>query len=119
MLEAESENRSANVGRNGATADHDISETEDRRGEQEDDPPLHRASFAAAHRRGAPRRPLDGDRRSLSLVAPFIDKAGGAPLHAHMRYVYVNDEDMRYLGSLETELSEGDTVSLLPAVAGG
>lgn len=33
--------------------------------------------------------------------------------------VYVNDEDVRYLGSLETELSEGDTVSLLPAVAGG
>jgi sulfur-carrier protein len=33
--------------------------------------------------------------------------------------VYVNDEDVRYLGSLETELNEGDTVSLLPAVAGG
>jgi MoaD family protein len=33
--------------------------------------------------------------------------------------VYVNDEDVRYLGSLETELSEGDTVSILPAVAGG
>ena len=33
--------------------------------------------------------------------------------------VYVNDEDVRYLGSLETEVSEGDTVSILPAVAGG
>jgi MoaD family protein len=33
--------------------------------------------------------------------------------------VYVNDEDVRYLGSLETELKDGDTVSLLPAVAGG
>jgi molybdopterin synthase sulfur carrier subunit len=33
--------------------------------------------------------------------------------------VYVNDEDVRYLGSLETELNDGDTVSLLPAVAGG
>ena len=33
--------------------------------------------------------------------------------------VYVNDEDVRYLGSLETEISEGDTVSILPAVAGG
>ncbi|HEX5950071.1 MAG TPA: ubiquitin-like small modifier protein 1 [Actinomycetota bacterium] len=33
--------------------------------------------------------------------------------------VYVNDEDVRYLGSLETELSDGDTVSILPAVAGG
>ncbi len=33
--------------------------------------------------------------------------------------VYVNDEDVRYLGSLETEVNEGDTVSILPAVAGG
>jgi MoaD family protein len=33
--------------------------------------------------------------------------------------VYVNDEDVRYLGSLETEVKEGDTVSILPAVAGG
>jgi MoaD family protein len=33
--------------------------------------------------------------------------------------VYVNDEDVRYLGSLETPVKEGDTVSLLPAVAGG
>jgi molybdopterin synthase sulfur carrier subunit len=33
--------------------------------------------------------------------------------------VYVNDEDVRYLGSLETEVRPGDTVSILPAVAGG
>ena len=33
--------------------------------------------------------------------------------------VYVNDEDVRYLGSLEPEVKEGDTVSILPAVAGG
>lgn len=33
--------------------------------------------------------------------------------------VYLNDEDVRYLGSLETEIAEGDTVSILPAVAGG
>jgi sulfur-carrier protein len=33
--------------------------------------------------------------------------------------VYVNDEDVRYLGSLETPVRSGDTVSLLPAVAGG
>jgi molybdopterin converting factor small subunit len=33
--------------------------------------------------------------------------------------VYVNDEDVRYLGSLETPVGDGDTVSLLPAVAGG
>jgi molybdopterin synthase sulfur carrier subunit len=33
--------------------------------------------------------------------------------------VYVNDEDVRYLGSLETEVADSDTVSILPAVAGG
>jgi molybdopterin synthase sulfur carrier subunit len=33
--------------------------------------------------------------------------------------VYLNDEDIRYLGSLETEVKDGDTVAILPAVAGG
>jgi molybdopterin synthase sulfur carrier subunit len=33
--------------------------------------------------------------------------------------VYVNDEDARYLEKLETNVSDGDTVSLLPSVAGG
>lgn len=33
--------------------------------------------------------------------------------------VYLNAEDVRYLGSLETEVAEGDTVAILPAVAGG
>ena len=33
--------------------------------------------------------------------------------------VYVNYEDVRYLGSLETAVAEGDTISILPAVAGG
>ena len=33
--------------------------------------------------------------------------------------VYVNDEDVRFTGSLETALSDGDEVVVLPAVAGG
>ena len=33
--------------------------------------------------------------------------------------VYVNDEDVRVLGGLDTELSDGDSVTVLPAVAGG
>jgi sulfur-carrier protein len=33
--------------------------------------------------------------------------------------VYVNDEDARYLDKLDTKVAEGDTVSLLPSVAGG
>ncbi|WP_433175271.1 MoaD/ThiS family protein [Actinoallomurus sp. CA-150999] len=33
--------------------------------------------------------------------------------------VYLNDEDVRFLGGLETKVSDGDTVTVLPAVAGG
>ena len=33
--------------------------------------------------------------------------------------VYKNDEDVRFLGGLDTELSDGDNVTVLPAVAGG
>jgi sulfur-carrier protein len=33
--------------------------------------------------------------------------------------VYLNDEDVRFLGGLATPLSDGDTVTVLPAVAGG
>lgn len=33
--------------------------------------------------------------------------------------VYVNDEDVRFTGGLETPLSDGATVTILPAVAGG
>ena len=33
--------------------------------------------------------------------------------------VYLNDEDVRYLGKLDTKVGDGDTVSIVPAVAGG
>ena len=33
--------------------------------------------------------------------------------------VYLNDEDVRFLGGLKTPVSDGDTVTVLPAVAGG
>jgi molybdopterin converting factor small subunit len=33
--------------------------------------------------------------------------------------VYVNDEDVRFLGALDATLSDGDSVTILPAVAGG
>jgi sulfur-carrier protein len=33
--------------------------------------------------------------------------------------VYVNDEDVRFIGGLEAELNDGDQVVVLPAVAGG
>jgi molybdopterin converting factor small subunit len=33
--------------------------------------------------------------------------------------VYINDEDVRFLGALDAKVSDGDTVTILPAVAGG
>jgi len=33
--------------------------------------------------------------------------------------VYVNDEDVRFTGGLETAIAAGDEVTILPAVAGG
>ncbi|MDQ6525484.1 MULTISPECIES: MoaD family protein [unclassified Nocardioides] len=33
--------------------------------------------------------------------------------------IYINDEDVRFIGSLEAALSDGDQVVILPAVAGG
>ena len=33
--------------------------------------------------------------------------------------IYVNDEDIRYLEKVDTKVSEGDELTILPAVAGG
>ncbi|HEU4567447.1 MAG: MoaD/ThiS family protein [Motilibacteraceae bacterium] len=33
--------------------------------------------------------------------------------------VYLNDEDVRFLGGLSTPVADGDSVTVLPAVAGG
>jgi len=33
--------------------------------------------------------------------------------------VYLNDEDVRFTGGLDTAVADGDSVTILPAVAGG
>ncbi len=58
----------------------------------------------------------DLEARYPGITKNVLSEDGG--LHRFIN-VYVNDEDVRYLGSLETALREGDTVSILPAVAGG
>jgi sulfur-carrier protein len=58
----------------------------------------------------------DLESRHPGITKNVLSQDGG--LHRFIN-VYVNDEDVRYLGSLETPVSEGDTISLLPAVAGG
>ena len=50
------------------------------------------------------------------LKARLCDDAGKV-----LRFVnlFVNDEDIRMLDGLDTALSPGDTVSIIPAIAGG
>jgi molybdopterin converting factor small subunit len=43
---------------------------------------------------------------------------GTGELHRFVN-VYVNDEDVRFRGGLDAGLSDGDVVTILPAVAGG
>jgi len=58
----------------------------------------------------------DLESRYPGITRNVVSDEGG--LHRFIN-VYVNDEDVRYLGSLETTVAEGDVVSILPAVAGG
>ena len=58
-----------------------------------------------------------------NLVAAYPAMAGQVltdegTLHRFVN-VYVNDDDVRYLDKLDTKVTESDTVSILPAVAGG
>ncbi len=58
-----------------------------------------------------------------NLVATYPAMAGqvlgdDGSLHKFVN-VYVNDDDVRYLDRLDTKVTDGDTVSILPAVAGG
>lgn len=50
------------------------------------------------------------------LAGQVLTAEGG--LHRFVN-VYLNDDDVRYLEQLDTKVSDGDTVSILPAVAGG
>ena len=67
---------------------------------------------------GATLRDVLGDleKRYPGITKNVVAEDGG--LHRFIN-VYLNDEDVRYLGSLETPVADGDTVSILPAVAGG
>ena len=58
----------------------------------------------------------DLDARYPGLRGRLVTEDGS--LHRFVN-VYVNDEDARFLGGLEAKLSDGDSVTILPAVAGG
>ncbi|HEU4349871.1 MAG TPA: MoaD/ThiS family protein [Actinoplanes sp.] len=58
----------------------------------------------------------DLDAKHHGLKGRLITPEGG--LHRFVN-VYVNDEDVRFLGALDAKLNDGDSVTILPAVAGG
>ena len=55
-------------------------------------------------------------RQYPGLQGHLVTDAG--ELHRFVN-VYVNDDDVRYMEKLDTKVSEEDTISILPAVAGG
>jgi molybdopterin synthase sulfur carrier subunit len=58
----------------------------------------------------------DLDGKYAGLRGRLITEDGA--LHRFVN-VYVNDEDVRFLGGLDAKLGDGDNVTILPAVAGG
>ena len=55
-------------------------------------------------------------RRYPGLAPSLLTPEG--EMHRHLN-VFVNDDDVRYLGKLEAKVGDDDTVTLMPAVAGG
>jgi MoaD family protein len=58
----------------------------------------------------------DLDTRHSGLRDRLIGEGGSLNRFVN---VYLNDEDVRFLGGVQTPLSDGDVVTILPAVAGG
>lgn len=58
---------------------------------------------------------VDLDSRHAGLRERLVDEAG---LRRFIN-VYLNDEDVRFLDGLGTALADGDSITILPAVAGG
>lgn len=54
--------------------------------------------------------------RHNGLRGALVDDEGN--LHRFIN-IYVNDEDVRFIKGIDTPLTAGDVVSILPAVAGG
>ncbi len=58
---------------------------------------------------------VDLDARHPGISERLVDEQG---LRRFVN-VYLNDEDVRFLGGLDTVVADGDSVTILPAVAGG
>ncbi|MEU9364005.1 MoaD/ThiS family protein [Streptomyces avermitilis] len=60
----------------------------------------------------------DLDTRHAGIRARIVDEEKGGELRRFVN-VYLNDEDVRFLDGISTKLTDGDNVTILPAVAGG
>jgi sulfur-carrier protein len=61
----------------------------------------------------------DLESRHSGIKDRLVEEKDGGPELRRFVNVYINDEDVRFIGSLGAELSDGDQVVVLPAVAGG
>jgi molybdopterin converting factor small subunit len=86
---------------------------------------IHIPQIFRKHTGGAKTVVVEG--QTLREVLDSLDKAypglrdrllDGKGIHRFVN-IYRNDEDIRFLESLDTEVREGDSISILPAVAGG
>ena len=71
---------------------------------------------AAGDTLGAVISDLEGNYSGIS--DRLMDSANPGKLNRFVN-IYVNDEDVRFSGGLDTAISDGDSVTILPAVAGG
>ncbi|MEU3598445.1 MoaD/ThiS family protein [Streptomyces sp. NPDC006798] len=60
----------------------------------------------------------DLETRHTGIEARLVDKENGDQLRRFVN-VYLNDEDVRFIDGIATKVSDGDSVTILPAVAGG
>ena len=65
---------------------------------------------------GTVKAALDDLLRQYPGVGPKLFDTGRLRPYVN---VFVNDEDIRYLDEMDTKLADGQTVALIPAVAGG
>jgi sulfur-carrier protein len=78
----------------------------------------HAGGEAIVEGNGSTLRQLLEDLESRYPGLTRILRGDDGELHRFVN-VYLNDEDVRYLGALDTEVKDGDVVVILPAVAGG
>jgi molybdopterin converting factor small subunit len=84
-------------------------------------PPVLRPTVGGARQVEANGETLDGVLRDLFARYPSMREQIVTPEGGLSRFVnvFVNDQDVRYLQGLQTPVTSGDTIVLLPAMAGG